>query len=1166
MLKFFRKYERTFFLIVFLPTIVGLGVTGVVTQIANREGPGMIGRVFGEEIDGVQFHELTSGYRKVVLRGDESDDREEACWRFLALLKYAERMGLRVTREEVGRDINTQMKNFVLQNKAIEELAKRGITRDNPNWERQWQGELFRQLASGPREDMPRAEYERTIRKYYDMSVPEFELYKMREALFNKLLFDVLPAAAAAPPADVWKKFEEEYHKREAELAVVPGKAYRPTAQTIKDDEVKAYYEAHRPIYDEPRRADVEFVAAPFEKTRAEVGTPAEAELRAFYERRKDDLYRAAGTAAVSTATKQHKPFDEVKADVALRVLDEKAKERASALVEKVKRKLDAAVKEKKPLDLKAALEATLKEEKTQALSFATTGLVEEEQVETHPVVASLATLRWFRVSGPERASDVLSGDKASFILRTREIKAASSPAWEAVKDQARKDVVEPPLREIKLHYIEHLDKYKADESWRVDAVLTDYEEIARHRSTEPTPEKLASWFADRQNRWPGKKLDEVKTDVEKAYRLAMALEESKKALDKLGKLAKERIAKGSADPLGAYTDPSLPSFLNFKAMPMLERSKVLEDPILKGAATMIFVQPKGAVSDPFERGDGKGQLVFLVKERQDSRIRDLEEVKAKVRDDILDERGLARARAAAEKLALSLQDLTGDALAKALSERKLESFKTGLLNRDATALPGLSTDASTRVASAVYACEAGAGFQQVVEDLSSGRVFLVRCVRKEPPTEERFVSERERLREDVMKQNRQETKTRIIEDIAFQAKGIAPEHVSYVRDRRASPDGRTTATVRQIFVAPDKATLDEWLDREAGKVMAEVQAALKAGTKFEGAVTKFSEDETSRPIGGLKERVARGELTRDHGEKFEDQLFRTRPEDGVVGPLRSNKGLHLIKVEKVDSSGPRVLVTYRQVLVKADPETRRMPAEIREAAEKKARDKIDGAKKRLDAGEPFALVASEIVTEEDLRAKGEAFEADWTSPFVRAALRQPLEEVTAPVEVKEAQGSTWHLFACTREREDRGRTWEQRPRSGRTVHHMAFASQAEAQAAKAALEAKLREREEARGAPAAWPDVLKEFKKIAKKRSMAPSRNKGGAFGAVALDPYVRPLGEVFLEKVAETKAGGRTDVFRGEAGFHIVEVRPHEVRPEEAFDRDRRIAESLLGGTDWE
>jgi hypothetical protein len=272
------------------------------------------------------------------------------------------------------------------------------------------------------------------------------------------------------------------------------------------------------------------------------------------------------------------------------------------------------------------------------------------------------------------------------------------------------------------------------------------------------------------------------------------------------------------------------------------------------------------------------------------------------------------------------------------------------------------------------------------------------------------------------------------------------------------------------------------------------------------------------------------------------------------------------VKVDKVESSAERTLITYRQILVKTDPDTRHMPADVREAAEKKAREKIDAAKKRLDAGEPFSVVGNDTGIEDDAKSKGEAFDADWTSPFVRTALRQTLDEVTAPVEIKEPSGTTWHLFACSRDKDERSRTWEQKPRANRVVQHMAFASKEDADKAKAKLDAVLKERETQRGAPAAWPDVVKEFKKIAKKASSAPTKVKGGAFGHVELDAYVRAFGDVFLEKVAETKTGSRSEVFRGETGYHIIEVLPHEVKPEETFDRDRRVADTILRGTDWE
>src|SRR5262249_50297280 len=206
---------------------------------------------------------------------------------------------------------------------------------------------------------------------------------------------DFLGAAAKASPAEVWKAYEEKHHTREAEIVGLKGGDYRPTAQTATDDEVKSYFDANRDLFDDARRVDLEFVAAKFDRAKVEVGTPADAELKDYYEKKKESLWRE--TAPVGTATVagvgSWKPFEKVKAEVALKLIDEKTKDRANALVEKVSQKLAAQAKAKQPWNLAAACDEVKKAEKTEALVSGNTGLVEEDAVAEHGVNRSLATL-----------------------------------------------------------------------------------------------------------------------------------------------------------------------------------------------------------------------------------------------------------------------------------------------------------------------------------------------------------------------------------------------------------------------------------------------------------------------------------------------------------------------------------------------------------------------------------------------------------------------------------------------------------------------------------------------------------------------------------------------------------------------------------------------------
>src|SRR5581483_11909938 len=99
MLAFFRKYEKTFFLIVFLPAIIGMGVTSVIVTVLTQKPEGSPGQVFGEPIPLHEWQSVIVPYRKVMGRSEEGSDSD---FKFFAYTKAAEKAGIRVTDAEVA--------------------------------------------------------------------------------------------------------------------------------------------------------------------------------------------------------------------------------------------------------------------------------------------------------------------------------------------------------------------------------------------------------------------------------------------------------------------------------------------------------------------------------------------------------------------------------------------------------------------------------------------------------------------------------------------------------------------------------------------------------------------------------------------------------------------------------------------------------------------------------------------------------------------------------------------------------------------------------------------------------------------------------------------------------------------------------------------------------
>ena len=96
-------------------------------------------------------------------------------------------------------------------------------------------------------------------------------------------------------------------------------------------------------------------------------------------------------------------------------------------------------------------------------------------------------------------------------------------------------------------------------------------------------------------------------------------------------------------------------------------------------------------------------------------------------------------------------------------------------------------------------------------------------------------------------------------------------------------------------------------------------------------------------------------------------------------------------------------------------------------------------------------------------------------------------------------------------------------------------------------------------------------LQRVARERSNAPSRHKGGALGRVRLEEAIRPYGPAFLERVCYDESGApvtegyRTGAFQSEVGFHIVWIVGVETAEPGDPRRRAQVADLLLDGTDW-
>jgi hypothetical protein len=1189
MLSFFRRYEKTFFLIVFLPAIIGMGITSVIVTVLSDKPNQSVGKVWGEPIPRTEWDSIVTPRRKLM--GGRGEEGTDADYQIYALCKAAEKAGIQVPDARLAKDIIDQMGYSIAQLMAAERIHKEGINTDTDEGKNLFRQYVFEYIQQGSKNFTPE-NYEKYLDRY-NLKVQEYEAFQKRETA-REILFNVIRDAATIPPEEIWNKFFEQEQKREAEIVTLAADAYAPTSSTAPSDkEIEAYYKGHKDLYDEPRRVDLEYVAAPFEKTRAEVPAPTEAELEAYFGKHTQDYMITPAAVGTFQPPAIVDSFSNVHDKVKEAVIADAAGDRAQRLLEQVAKKLDEQRAGGK-VDM-AAASAAVAAANTNTLALVTghTGLLTGDEIEVHPLLNGFAAERWAATepASATRTKGPLRGEKSVFILRTVDVKDARTPAFADVQDTVRADYRNGGDREIKKYYDENQWKYRAEEKWKFDAVVAHYAEFAKSPKIEaPSADDLNAFFAaQRAKLWPGKDAAAVgSAAIEAAWKTDKAKDLATTTLKKV----REAGDKAFLDHKRAeiWVNAQLvdnAGLLDHKEFETRDAKGLSSDPEFKPAADYIRTgEVQRPCPDPFDLPNGDGKFLVVPLERTEARTPDFAEVKEKVRQDVLALRGYERAKLAGERLVLELQDLKGDAVAAKLKEKGLVAQKTGFFGRTTNMLPLVGQEAN-KVVAETFNCDPEGGFQKAVNDDVLKKVYLVRCASRKDPEKTDLAIHKPAIRSALLQDLRQKYTHREVTRMTMEAKGISPEHLAWVRARRDGPDGQISSKVRQIYVPNDKATLDRWLEDAARTRVNEALDELKkTGTAgWDKVVFKYSEDESTRSRGGEMGigSVARGDLVGEYGFEFESQVFDLPLNGQIVGPLKSKKGMHLIMVTRAaagvgDPEDPKtrsVRMGFKQLLVKFDPVLRALPAEVKAKARAIAEEKINKAKARLDAGEPFALVASEVGAEDDARAKGESFTVPYVSPLMRMALEQPLEpsdlstiepqEVAAPVPSSTSSPSIvtneWHTMFCARDPQDREPAFKQGARAPRIVFDLVTPTKQGGLDARNELQAWTKSRPDH---DATMSETIREWKQIVKARSTAPTAAKEGAFGLVQIDPQLRPWPPEVLATVMATAAGKRTDPIAEPEGFHIFLVVSVEKAKDDGI-RDADLGDLLLRGTEW-
>lgn len=1138
MLAFFRRYEKTFLLVIFAPALLSLGISGAVLSVLAESSEQTVGTVFGEPVTLTEFERVAGPYRRVNSYVDD-----DMVWKFFTLYKAAQRAGISVSDEEVGERIATQKRFEIAQHQARKKLEAEGVFEGSQEFRQRMSQELLKSLT----EEQPafdRALYREVIPS--GMTVREYEQHEKREALVGRYL-DTLRELATITPDEVWKEYQDQHHRRVAELAVVDAAAHVPDVAAvdsshpglITEEQVQAYFESHEQDFEEPRRVKVELVGVALDDL--VVAEPTADDGAAYFELRRADV------AGVTSMTQWPDLSDAQREQVFDMLEGERKLERADAVMNAVADRVAAA--EGTP-DL-ATIAREVAAETGAKVQHEATGLLDAAALTEHALVGSTTAKVWFGTDHePTDVSDVLASPKAWFVLRAVETKHARMPTYEQVKDRARAAYATGSRAERRRYYDEHkATKYQGERKWKVEALVADEATYAdAGADANEKARKALQAFLDHASG------EEARTRQATPFANVFGLEEVEKA--------------------GALTV--------IKAETALSRSQLEADPALGGVAEVIgSFEPGTLPLQPYARKDGKGWVVFRVVQRVAPDVQPFEEVQEQIAQDLARERGIDRARAWTERLSSDLQGATPDEARALLEKQGLKVQRTEPFGREATSLEGFP-DAGRIVAAAFEAeVKVGGPFARVVDlptHPDGPRVALMRVAEQVDAAQEEFAKEYASLRGDVLRRVKGEYATAQARRTFLEAKGIGQEHLDYVTALRDGPDGQTRLRLRQIFLPPDRAIVDAWLRDKAAERLAAAQAELDQGRSWEAVVDKYSEDEVTRALRGELPPVQRGNLLADFGADFEEAVFDLR--DGQIsGSIQSLRGLHLVK-RLGDRDGR---TAFSHLLIKTDPETRKLPQEVRDAAEKASRTRVDEALQRLASGATFSEVAEATGDAKDPNGQGQVFEMDFVTPFEQAAFEQPMEWdaeddtperddptwLPAAVELPTGPGgqAEWHLFACGRDAYDRA-AGDGRQRRDRQVFHIVAPSKAAMERVQTRLKSWLKERFEDDEDRPSWSTILDEFRTVARETSTAPDAKKGGAVGLLQLEGDVRAYGPAFFEAVtrkadgAPVTAGHRTGVFRSEQGYHLVEV--VEVIKADAA-REGAVAELVLRGTDW-
>ncbi len=410
--RWVRRHERTVMVVLAVTLAVSFGAGSGLPRMIRSALGGFLGRgegagtvvayMFDEPVTEDDFGWFSVRWGRFPFAVENIDE----AWTAFAAVRLAQRLGIRVSDDELKKQV--------------------------------WSLPVFFDDPQDPQGRFSRERYEALLSSR-KMSKPDFE-ETMREFLAVLKLRSLLFDTALVTSAEVWPQYRDRNLSYRTAAVRYPVEDYLADVPEPSEEELAAFFEQQKEgRYRQPERIQVEVLAAPYDAFAGELEVTEE-EARAYYEAH-PDLFPApadpqeAGEKPLAAV----RPFDEAREEVLEKLRLDRARERAEAALDDVRKQL-LAEPETTLASLAEASDGKLQSATTEFFAsdeLADVPLLGESFSPDSPLLASL-----FRLDESKReVSSVIAGEDASVLCRLLARERARVPTLEEVKEEVASDL-----------------------------------------------------------------------------------------------------------------------------------------------------------------------------------------------------------------------------------------------------------------------------------------------------------------------------------------------------------------------------------------------------------------------------------------------------------------------------------------------------------------------------------------------------------------------------------------------------------------------------------------------------------------------------------------------------------------------------------------------------